>query len=152
MMILDLSSLPLQLLVDRHLYNFYNDLVQWYLYNDWMQCWPLEVFMWWTSCCCSSPWLLLLSCYPPLHLSLLCYPRNCGPLEPLTTHDLAFSCLLGARCWIWCISVISYSQYVIFGSIVVIWVPGKRFSKYVSNLFFEGNILQFNHFLKHLFS
>ena len=67
--------------------------LQWYLYNDCMQCCPLEEFMCWTSCYCFAPWLLILSCYPLLHLALLCCPRNSGPLQPLTTHDLAFSCL-----------------------------------------------------------
>ena len=52
---------------------------------------PLEDFIWWTSCCCYAPWLLILSCYPLLHLSLLCFPRKSGPLQSLTTHDLAFS-------------------------------------------------------------
>ena len=56
-----------------------------------MQCCPLEDFMWWNSCCCYVPWLLLFSCYPLLYLSLLCFPRKSGPLQPLTTHDLAFS-------------------------------------------------------------
>ena len=32
-----------------------------------------------------------LSCYPLLHISLLCCPRKSGPLQPLTTHDIAFS-------------------------------------------------------------
>ena len=90
MMILDLPTQLLQLLTNRHLYNFYNDLVQWYLYNDCMQYCPLEDFMWLTSCCCHVPWLLLFSCYPLLHLALLCFPRKSGPLQPLTTHDLAF--------------------------------------------------------------
>ena len=56
-----------------------------------MQCCPLEDFIWWTSCCFYAPWFLLLSCYPLLHLALLCYHKNSGPLQPLTTHDLAFS-------------------------------------------------------------
>ena len=30
--------------------------------------------------------------------------------------------------------------------------PGKAFSKYINDLFFGGNILQFNLFLKHVFS
>ena len=34
MMILDLLTLPLQLLADRHLYNFYNDAFTMTLYND----------------------------------------------------------------------------------------------------------------------
>ena len=56
-----------------------------------MQCCPLEEFMWWTSFCCYVPWLLLLSCYPLLHLDFLFFPINYGPFQPLTTHDLAFS-------------------------------------------------------------
>ena len=56
-----------------------------------MQCCPLEDFMWWNSCYCYVPWFPLLSCYPLLHLALLCFPRDSGPLQPLTTHDLAFS-------------------------------------------------------------
>ena len=76
----------------------------------------------WTSCYYSAPWFLLLSCYPPLQLSLLCCPRNSGPLQPLTTHDLAFYCLLGARYLIWCIFFILDPQYVIFSFVVVLWV------------------------------
>ena len=87
-----------------------------------MQCYPLEEFMWSTSCCYSTPWFLLFPCYPLLHLALVCYPRNSGPLQPLTTHDIAFSFLLGSRYWIWCISITSDPRYVIFGSIVVLWV------------------------------
>ena len=47
--------------------------------------------MCWTCCFCSAPWFLLFSCYSLLHLALLCFPRKSGPLQPLTTHDLAFS-------------------------------------------------------------
>ena len=61
------------------------------LHWDCMQCCPLEDFIWSTSCCCYAPWLLLLSCYPLLHLALLCFPRKSSPLQPLTTHYLAFS-------------------------------------------------------------
>ena len=71
-----------------------------------MQFFPLEDFMRWTSCCRSPPWLLLLSCYPLLHLAFLCCPRKFGPLQPLTTHDIVFSCLFRARYWIRCISMI----------------------------------------------
>ena len=56
-----------------------------------MQCCPLEDFIWWISCCYFAPWLLLLSFYPLLHLSLFFCHRNSGPFQPLTTHDLAFS-------------------------------------------------------------
>ena len=56
-----------------------------------MQFCPLEDFIGWTSCCCYAPWLMLFSCYPLLHLAWLCCPRNSSPLQPLTTHDLAFS-------------------------------------------------------------
>ena len=55
-----------------------------------MQFCPLEDFIWWTSCCCYVPWMLLLSCYPLLHLALLFCRRKSGPLQPLTTHDLVF--------------------------------------------------------------
>ena len=34
---------------------------------------------------------MIFSFYPLLHLALLCCPRKSGPLQPLTTHDLAFS-------------------------------------------------------------
>ena len=34
---------------------------------------------------------MLFSCYPLLHLAFLFCPRKYGPLQPLTTHDLAFS-------------------------------------------------------------
>ena len=56
-----------------------------------MQCCPLEDLIWWNYCCCYAPWLILFSCYPLLNLALLFFPRNSGPLQPLTTHDLAFS-------------------------------------------------------------
>ena len=79
-----------------------------------MQCCPLEDFIWWNSCCCYARLLLLLSCYTLLHLALLCCCRKSGPLQPLTTHDLDFSCLLGARYWIWCISVIGLTQFGFF--------------------------------------
>ena len=56
-----------------------------------MQCCPLEDFMWWNSCFFSAPLFFPLSCYPLLHPAFLCFPRNSGTLQPLTTHDLAFS-------------------------------------------------------------
>ena len=120
MMILDLPTLPLQPLADRYWYNLYNNVFTMTRYNDCMQCCPLEDFIWWNSCSCYAPWMLLLSFYPFLHLAFLFCRRNSDPLQPLTTHDLAFSCLLGARYWIWCISFISDPKYVIFSPIVVL--------------------------------
>ena len=38
------------------------------------------------------------SCHATLYCTLLCFAAIESPvLQPLTTHDIAFSCLLGAR-------------------------------------------------------